>query len=81
VAFDSNVIYLLFEGLTEFAGSVSHVPLGQKVCTVDSAGQLIPGVTARVVRPDGSLANEGEEGELILTGPSVALCYYKNPEA
>jgi len=68
-------------GLTEFAGSVSHVPLGQKVGTVDSAGQLIPGVTARVVRPDGSLANEGEEGELILTGPSVALCYYKNPEA
>lgn len=60
---------------------MSLVPREQKLGTVGSAGQLIPGVTARVVRPDGSLGKEGEEGELILSGPSVALSYYKNPEA
>ncbi|KAK2461606.1 hypothetical protein APHAL10511_006069 [Amanita phalloides] len=68
-------------GLTETCTSVSLVPPDQKLGTVGSAGRLIPGVTARVVKADGSLAREGEQGELVVTGPSMALGYYKNPEA
>lgn len=69
------------QGMTETCTTVSLVPPEQKVGTTNSAGQLLPGVTARVVKPDGTLAKEGEQGELIVTGPSMALGYYKNPEA
>jgi long-subunit acyl-CoA synthetase (AMP-forming) len=49
--------------------------------TVGSAGQIIPGVVARVVRPDGSLCKEGEQGELVVTGPSMASGYLNNEKA
>jgi 4-coumarate--CoA ligase len=57
------------------------VPPDQKVGTIGSAGQLIAGVVARVVKPDGSLAREGEQGELVVTGPSMALRYLNNEQA
>lgn len=42
---------------------------------------MIPGIAARVVKPDGTLAKLNEPGELVVNGPSMALGYYKNPEA
>jgi len=57
------------------------VPPSQKVGLLGSTGQLLPGVRVRVLKPDGSLARPGEEGELFMSGPSIALGYYKNPEA
>jgi acyl-CoA synthetase (AMP-forming)/AMP-acid ligase II len=46
-----------------------------------AAGQLIPGIVARVVKPDGTLAGYDEPGELMIKSPSMALCYANNPEA
>jgi acyl-coenzyme A synthetase/AMP-(fatty) acid ligase len=57
------------------------MPPGQKLATVGSAGQLLPGIVARVVKPDGSLASEGETGELVVTGPSMSLGYFNNEAA
>lgn len=57
------------------------IPPTQKIATVGSAGQLIPGVIARVFKADGSLATEGEQGELVVTGPSMALGYLNNETA
>jgi 4-coumarate--CoA ligase len=57
------------------------IPPTQKIATVGSAGQLIPGIIARVTKPDGSLAAEGEQGELVVTGPSMALGYLNNDTA
>lgn len=68
-------------GMTETFTTVSLSPNDQRIATPGSAGVLIPGVVARVVKPDGSLAKEGESGELVVTGPSMSLGYYKNPEA
>lgn len=68
-------------GLTETATTVSYLPAGRKLGTIGSAGELIPGVVAKVVKPDGSLAAEGEPGELVVTGPSMAMGYYENPTA
>jgi 4-coumarate--CoA ligase len=51
------------------------------MATVGSAGILLPGITAKVVKPDGSLAKEGEQGELIVKGPSMALGYFNNDAA
>ena len=57
------------------------MPPARKTATVGSAGRLLPGITARVVKPDGSLASEGEKGALIVTGPSMALGYLNNKTA
>jgi len=68
-------------GLTETSTSVSMFSPDCKVGVVGSSGTLAPGIIARVVRPDGSLAGVNEPGELWLKSPALALGYYKNPEA
>ncbi|KAI0772950.1 phenylacetyl-CoA ligase [Trametes elegans] len=68
-------------GMTETTAAVTVFPISQKVGTLGSAGQLIPGIVAKVVKPDGSLAGVGEPGELLLKGPQIALGYYQNEEA
>jgi 4-coumarate--CoA ligase len=67
--------------MTETFTTISLSPNDEKVAAPGSAGVLIPGTVARVIKPDGSMAREGESGELVVTGPSMALGYYKNPEA
>lgn len=57
------------------------VSLSQKIGTLGSAGQLIPGVRARVVKVDGTLAKAGEPGELFVKSPSSALRYMNNEKA
>jgi len=46
----------------------------------DSVGAAIPFAELMVVRPDGSEAARGEEGELVHAGPLVAAGYWNDPE-
>lgn len=57
------------------------VPIDQRIGTMGSAGRLMPGITARVLKPDGTQATYGEPGELFVSGPSLALRYANNEEA
>ena len=47
----------------------------------DSIGKALPGVDLYVVRPDGSLCQANEPGELVHTGALVALGYWNDAEA
>lgn len=46
----------------------------------DSIGKAIPHAEILVVRPDGSLTEAGEPGELVHTGPLVAQGYWQDAE-
>ncbi|KAG8923732.1 hypothetical protein FRC01_012417 [Tulasnella sp. 417] len=51
-------------------------------CFVGSAGQLVSGTEAKVVKSDGTLAKYGEMGELYIRGPQGRFNrYYNNPAA
>ncbi|KAH9486564.1 4-coumarate--CoA ligase-like 1 [Psilocybe cubensis] len=68
-------------GLTETSTTICSIRHDRKLGTVGSAGELIPGITAKVVKPDGTYAKEGEQGELVVKGPNMAMGYYNNPTA
>lgn len=68
-------------GMTETCTTVTFPQIEQKIGTPGSAGRLHPGIVARVLKPDGSLARYGEPGQLVIKGPSNALCYLDNAEA
>ena len=68
----------LMYGLTEAFRSASLDP-ALVDAHPDSVGRAIPFAELRVVRPDGSEAAPGEEGELVHSGPLVAQGYWNNP--
>ncbi|KAI0003767.1 phenylacetyl-CoA ligase [Russula compacta] len=68
-------------GMTESSTSIAMLPPFQKVGTLGAVGHLIPGVRARVVKADGTLAKAGEPGELVVKSPSLALRYLNDEKA
>ncbi len=67
-------------GLTETYRSCTLAP--ELVdAKADSIGKPIPGVDIVVVREDGSLAETGEEGELVHRGDFICLGYWGDAEA
>ncbi|KAJ7643428.1 phenylacetyl-CoA ligase, partial [Mycena polygramma] len=66
-------------GMTELTGILTMPPLNRRVAT-EAVGHLLPGCTARVVKPDGSLGGVCETGELYVTGPSLATHYVNNEQ-
>ncbi|RPD61672.1 amp dependent CoA ligase [Lentinus tigrinus ALCF2SS1-7] len=68
-------------GMTETATMISFLQLDRRIGTLGCAGILIPGMTARLVRPDGTFAGYGEPGELHLRSPALAMGYFDNPTA
>ena len=69
----------LMYGLTEAFRSTSLDPalVDQHL---DSVGTAIPFAEVLIVRPDGSEADAGEEGELVHRGPLVAHGYWNDPQ-
>lgn len=52
-----------------------------KVGVPGSAGRLLPGVVARVMKADGTFAGFNEPGELQVKMPSLALGYWNDEKA
>ncbi|EJF61689.1 amp dependent CoA ligase [Dichomitus squalens LYAD-421 SS1] len=78
---DPNALIGQAYGMTETATMITMPQLDKRTGTPGSAGFLLPGISARVVKADGSLAQFGELGELLLRSPAMALGYYNNPTA
>ena len=76
--FPEAKLHLMY-GLTEAFRSSSLDP-ALVDAHPDSVGTAIPFAELRVVRPDGSEATPGEEGELVHSGPLVAKGYWNDPE-
>ena len=68
-------------GMTELATTITFPRIDMKVATLGSGGKLLQGNICRVLRPDGTWAGYNEPGELLVKGPTVALCYLNNEEA
>ena len=68
----------LMYGLTEAFRSASLDP-ALVDAHPDSVGRAIPFASLRIARPDGSEATPGEEGELVHSGPLVAMGYWNDP--
>ncbi|EGO23638.1 hypothetical protein SERLADRAFT_416040 [Serpula lacrymans var. lacrymans S7.9] len=68
-------------GLTESSTSIAMLPPDQKIGVPGSVGRLLPGVVARIVKPDGSLAGFNEPGELTVKMSCMALGYFNNEKA
>jgi acyl-CoA synthetase (AMP-forming)/AMP-acid ligase II len=68
----------LMYGLTEAFRSASLDPYLVDAHP-DSVGTAIPFAELRLARPDGTAAAPGEEGELVHSGPLVALGYWNDP--
>lgn len=69
----------LMYGLTEAFRS-TYLPPEESVRRPDSIGKAIPNVEIQVVRPDGTLCDVDEPGELVHRGPLVGLGYWNDPE-
>ena len=66
-------------GLTEAAPIIStNTPRRHKFGT---SGIVMESIELKIVKPDGSLAGEGETGELVIRGRNVMKGYFHNPEA
>ncbi|CAL1695176.1 unnamed protein product [Somion occarium] len=68
-------------GMTETSSVVTWPRTDKKYGSLGSGGQIMPGVTMRVVKEDGTLAKLGESGELYVKTPAMALGYFNNEEA
>jgi len=55
--------------------------LGKYTKIPGCTGILLPGLTARILRDDGTDADVDEPGELWLKGDTIALGYYNNEKA
>jgi acyl-CoA synthetase (AMP-forming)/AMP-acid ligase II len=70
-------IFLMY-GLTEAFRS-TYLPPAEIARRPDSIGRAIPNTEILVVRPDGSLCDDDEPGELVHRGALVALGYWNDP--
>ena len=71
-------LFLMY-GLTEVFRS-TFLPPDEVDAHPDSMGRAVPGSRVYVMREDDTVAADGEVGELVHAGPTVALGYWNDPE-
>ena len=72
-------IYVMY-GATEASGRLAYLEPALYSQKMDSIGRAIPGVTLRILNPEGIEAKPGETGELMATGANIMQGYWNDPE-
>lgn len=72
-------VYVMY-GATEASARLTYLGPTDVVRKLGSIGKPIPGVTVRVLRPDGQEAGPHETGELVAQGDNIMLGYWNDPE-
>ena len=78
-ALPDKKIFVMY-GATEASARLSYLSPSELPRKIGSIGRAIPGVELRVLRPDGTEADVGQEGEIVARGPNVMLGYWGDEE-
>ncbi len=78
-ALPDKQIFIMY-GATEASARLSYLPPNDLPRKVGSIGKAIPNVELRVLRPDGSEAEVGEEGEIVARGSNMMSGYWGDPQ-
>lgn len=65
-------------GMTETLMNISNPYVGER--RAGTVGFPLPGISVKIIKPDGKLAPQDEEGEIYLKGPNVFSGYWKREE-
>ncbi len=72
-------IYIMY-GQTEASARLSYLEPENLFRKAGSIGKAIPGVTLRVLHPDGRPVAVGEVGEIVASGDNIMAGYWSEPE-
>ncbi len=72
-------LYVMY-GQTEASARLSYVPPERLEQKLGSIGLPIPGVELTLRRPDGSICDVGEVGELVARGENIMQGYWNDPD-
>ena len=68
-------------GLTEAGGSVTVVPIEEAPAKGTTAGRPMPQCDVRIVDASGHTVPPGQDGEIVVRGPSALREYWQSPQA
>jgi malonyl-CoA/methylmalonyl-CoA synthetase len=79
--FETKYGHVILEryGMTETLMNISNPYIGER--RPGTVGFPLPGISAKIVLPDGELAAIDEEGEVCVKGPNVFAGYWKRDQA
>jgi acyl-CoA synthetase (AMP-forming)/AMP-acid ligase II len=73
-------LYVMY-GATEASARLTYLPPERLEEKPDSIGIPIPGVSVRILGPDGAEAEEGQVGEIVARGDNIMVGYFRDAEA
>ncbi len=67
-------------GATEASARLTYLAPDHFASKMDSIGKPIPGVTVGIFNNEEKEVSDGQEGELVASGPNIMKGYWKNPK-